>query len=129
MMNKYNKFWNDEFEHFFTLDKCPSVKILDVLLTVFYFEREEMNKMLGTNDWDKRVIKVVYKRSRESGGQIYWAGELKVEINSDAWSGKGTIITGDGGIGSWHWQQDDFIHLSSCVSTGKRINNKQNNIF
>ena len=88
-----------------------------------------MNEMLGTNDWDKRVIKVVYRRSRESGGQIYWAGELKVEINSDAWSGKGTIITGDGGIGSWHWQQDDLIHLSSCVSTGKRINDKQNNIF
>ena len=74
-----------------------------------------MNEMLGTKDWDRKVIKVVHKLSIARGGKIYWVGELKVMFRTNLQLGSGMRASGIG-----QWQQEDTIQLSSCVSTGKK---------
>ena len=95
----------------------------------FTFSEEEMNQMLGTRDWDQKVIKVVQKGSRS------WAGEVKIyndnkymfsEWLTGEWRIYGERATGGA---DWQWKAGDSIHLSSCVPTGEKWLQILQNLF
>ena len=89
----------------------------------FTFSEEEMNQMLGTRDWDQKVIKVAQTGSRS------WVGEVKI-YNDDYYRGDwrfyGKRATG---ADTWQWVAGDSIHLSSCVPTGEKWLQILKNLF
>ena len=92
----------------------------------FVFPEEEMDEMLGTNDWDQKVIKVAQKGSHS------WVGEVKIyngdsnQFDMDIGSVYGKRATG---FDSSQWAEGDSIHLSSCVPTGEKWWQLLHNLF
>ena len=75
----------------------------------FSFSEVEMDEMLGSKDWDQKVIKVVQK------GNQSWVGEVK--IYNDDFGPHGKRATG---ADYWQWAAGDSISLSTCVPTGEK---------
>ena len=92
----------------------------------FVFSEDEMNEMLGTNDWDQKVIKVAQK------GNQSWVGEVKIyNGDSNQWDMDIGSVYGKRatGMDTSQWAEGDSIHLSSCVPTGEKWWQLLHNLF